>query len=136
MGNNELRRYLAGETLRNGTDWHRDGHNLSTSKGFCFFPSDPPPESRLHYVSGVVDFDIVAEFQVVGCPRLKEGQGTYRDPGTAPPSLDDILSGRSDVPKITVKEYSMPAYSRNTLRLMRVGTVIIGPEGWEIVWSP
>ena len=134
MGPDEFRKYLAGEMLENRTVWSENG-SRSTSKGFCFFPSDPPVETRLHYLSGIVDFRIVAEFLVVGCPRLTEGAGIYRDPRDRITDQSVLNALKRQMRTIKVKEYSLEAYSQKTLYLMRFGTVGIGPRGWELTWK-
>ena len=51
MSTRELYRFLDGETISGNTEWRREGY-ASSSKGICFFPADPKPETRLHYLSG------------------------------------------------------------------------------------
>lgn len=127
MSADELIGYMRGQKIVSDTDWHGAGYR-STSEGICFFPADPPPESRLHYVSGVVDFDRIAEFETVGPTDLiKEAQGQYRDPN----HLHDFPPVR-----VSVTEYCMPWYDMHTLKLIRFGTVYWNSDirYWSICW--
>ena len=45
MSTRELYRFLDGETISGNTEWRREGY-ASSSKGICFFPADPKPETR------------------------------------------------------------------------------------------
>lgn len=133
MGIEEMRKYLDGETLNNYMPWGIVGK--STSVGFCFFPADPAPETRLHYVSGVVDFAVVAEFETIGPVMLRKGTGKYRDPDGDP--VKDMLDAiHMQTKMMEVEEYSMKSYSRSSLRLVRMGTVVLcGHFEWKILWG-
>lgn len=132
MGADELFKYLRGGTLKNNTDWRREA--ASTSKGFCFFPADPPPEDRLHYLSGVVDFSYVAEFEPRGPICVTMGTGMYRDP-REPLPLSIWECFNTPVKMIPVEEYSIAEYSRKTLKLKRYGKIEIKPGArWAIRW--
>ena len=133
MGIDEIKQYLGGNLLRNETEWGNFGK--STSKGFCFFPADPPPESRLHYLSGVVSFAIVAEFETGGPLNLRRGTGTYRNPkGKLPGSIWEAVMKPGKT--IEVEEYGLNEYSRDSLRLLRLGSVILDDVGeWRILWG-
>ena len=129
----ELRKYLRGETIKGKTDWSRQGK--STSKGICFFPSVPPPEQRLHYLSGVVDFQAVAEFEVIAPVNLTTSWGEYRDPDEPLPDNPwDLVF--SPVKMSRVNEYCVPEYSSKILRLRRVGAVGMSKDyEWLINWN-
>ena len=127
MSQEELDRYLAGETLENRTEWEREMHNRSSSVGFCFFGDDDPIESRLRYLSGVVDFTVIAEFEADN-RKLEQSVGWYRDL-----SKDDGISW--PVPTRAVKEYCTKRYSRESFRLIRAGTVMQSGWKWEIKWT-
>lgn len=127
MSQEELDRYLAGETLENRTEWKRKMHNRSSSVGFCFFGDDVPIESRLHYVSGVVSFAVIAEFEA-DSRKLKQSVGWYRDL-----SKDDGISW--PVPTRAVKEYCTRRYSRESFSLIRAGTVMHRGGEWRIKWE-
>ena len=132
MGITEMDRYLKGETLENHTDWSL--HAATASKGFCFFPEDPAPERRLHYLSGIVDFDVVAEFELLGPSMLRKCRGRYHDPDEKlPGSLPKIF--QIPIRYITTEEYSMESYSSKMLKLLRMGTVVLDGMDWKILWG-
>ncbi|MBQ9613250.1 MAG: hypothetical protein IJV14_11800 [Lachnospiraceae bacterium] len=133
MSIQEIEKYLAGEVLGNDTPWKVI--SKSTSEGFCFFPAEPAPESRLHYISGVVDFSVVAEFEVIGPIMLMKGTGRYRDPESDAPKT--LYEAFFKPPKMMeVEEYSIRGYSKSTLRLLRMGTVVFGQDHeWHLIWG-
>lgn len=132
MGAEELRGYFAGTLLRNDTDWSEYGK--AGSIGFCFFPADPPPEERLHYISGVVTFLFVAEFEAAGPVLLRKSTGVYRDPTEElPDSLAEAVLGK--LRTIEVEEYSTREYSRASMQLVRLGIIEAGEDfKWHIRW--
>ena len=121
MGPGELRKYQTGETLENHTDWKPCA---STSKGFCFFTDDVPPEERMRYLSGIADMQLCCVFEPIGPLAMKEGTGRYRD--VEKDTLENILSGGL-IPTVQRKEYSVEQYSKKTLKLIAVGDC----NGWE-----
>lgn len=132
MGEGEMEAYLNGKVLRNETNWK--GIGKTDSQGFCFFPDTPAPEERLHYLSGVVDFDVVAVFATKGPIMLRKCSGSYRDPNEKlPGNLTEALFAPPKM--IQVDEYSMKEYSASSLRLLRIGTVVFGDDrDWHIRW--
>lgn len=65
--------------FNNGEILHNDRvHNAkTTSKGFCFFDlKDYRPHEAMHFLSGLVSFDICAVFEV-DKSKLKERWGVY-----------------------------------------------------------
>ena len=131
MSTQEMRKYLDGEVLENHTNWSREAR--TESKGFCFFPADPDPESRLNYLSGLVSFDVVAEFEMLEETALKVSKGRYRDPDEMLTDLCDMLM--KPVKSMEVLEYSMESYSKDTLKLVRMGTVVMKNKDWTILWD-
>ena len=133
MSIQEMEKYLAGEVLRNNTTWKRI--NKTTSTGFCFFPAEPEPEQRLHYVSGVVSFDVVAVFELAAPIMLKKGVGKYRDPEQD--TMQSLFEALYTKPKMMeVEEYSLTEYSKQTLKLIRMGTVVLGRDcEWHLIWG-
>lgn len=81
MSLEELRKYVRGEPLENHTHWG------CGSVGFCFFDTSVEPEKRMDYLTGVVDMQVVVEFERVAGPRMRKAYGAYRDP-----EKDDDLS--------------------------------------------
>lgn len=134
MGNEELRKYLNGETLTNTTEWRTAGQ-ASDSRGFCFFDDSEPPEKRLSYMSGIVDTDRVAIFETVPFAKIDlfESFGRYRDTEKDMPTWEELLTF-SNIRYKEVREYSLVEYSNQILRLMKVGKPIRG-DGWEIDWE-
>ena len=120
MGIKELRKYLRGEKLENHTKW------IWGSIGFCFFDTSVEPEKRMDYLTGVVDMQVVVEFERVAGPRMRKAYGVYRDT-----EKDDLTT----FPPATqfIREYSVEEYSQDTMRLVRVGYVA---DPWErkIAW--
>ena len=134
MGPEELQKYLSGEVLRNDMSWKYI--SKSSSVGFCFFPADPPPEQRLHYLSGVVSFNVVAEFETIGPLMIRKGAGRYRDPEQDDPK--SLAEAIFTAPRMMeVEEYSMREYSLQSLRLLRIGRVTLqaGQPDWRIKWA-
>ena len=133
----EVRKYLAGETIRNETDWRGSGFRTG-SKGICFFPADPPPEERLHYVSGIVSFEMVAVFETVGPVQLRESEGEYRDlEAEAGMDWRELLARTlaGDVQRRKVRELSMQEYNSAMLHMKHLGTVEMDETGeWKIRW--
>ena len=128
MSREELDKYLAGKTLENKTDWKNNAHNRSSSVGFCFFGDDIPIEDRLHYVSGIVSFQVIAEFEA-DSRKLKQSVGFYRD-----------LAKDNGVgwppPIMAVTEYCTRRYSRESFRLIRFGRVDRTEIfNWRIIWE-
>lgn len=68
MSREEFEKFNAGEVLYNNTR-----HNAKTSSiGFCFFDlKDHNPHEAVHFLSGLVNFDICAVFEA-DKSKLKE----------------------------------------------------------------
>lgn len=138
MSSEELEKYLKGATISNHTDWNKDQGKATDSKGVCFFPADPKPESRLHYLSGVVTFDKVVEFSPCGnLPGIRMTHGTYRKVSEL--ALEKAEMYGTPLPTMKVDEICMPKYSFRTLYPSRIGTINIkkifnGDFVWQIDW--
>ncbi|MDY5579981.1 hypothetical protein [Porcincola intestinalis] len=138
MSTRELNKFLKGETISNKTDWNKDLGMATESKGVCFFPADPKPESRLHYLSGVVTFDKVVEFSPCGnLPGIRMTKGRYRDPDRD--NITSLLDFRKPIPRISVDEICMPQYNSRMLYPVRIGYVhglrlFNGDFTWVIDW--
>ena len=115
MGEQELRNYLRGSVLENFTEWNQE-HNRSGSIGFCFFDDQEAPESRMHYLSGIVDMHFCVELMPIGPQHFWKSLGAYARPGT---SVAEAMFKESSRQWIT--EYSTTHYSRDTMALVRVG---------------
>ena len=121
MSLEELRKYVRGEPLENHT------HCGCGSVGFCFFDTSVEPKNRMDYLTGVVDMQVVVEFERVAGPRMRKAYGVYRDP-----EKDDLTTFPPATQFIT--EYSAEEYSQDTMRLVRVGYVA-DPWDRKIVWK-
>lgn len=76
--------------------------------------------------------DIVAEFDPVAPSSFRRSFGMYRDPAQdMPETLFDALF--SSVKMMRVPEYSITQYSKDSMRLIRVGVPVIFPEH-KIEW--
>ena len=76
MSREEFEKFNAGEVLYNNTK-----HDAkTTSVGFCFFDiKDYKPHEAVHFLSGLVSFDICAVFEV-DKSKLKQRYGKYHKP--------------------------------------------------------
>lgn len=131
MSIEEFIKYLNGEKMNSKTQW--SAISKSNSVGICFFPADPPPEERMHYLSGVVDFELVIEFEIIGACHLRMGFGFYRDPDE---ELPENLEAFFDTPvkSLKVHEYSMDQYDRKHLKVTRIGRPYLAGWEWGISW--
>ena len=116
MGFAELEKYLKGETLVNKTNWRKKAQ-CTNSIGFCFFDDSVEPEKRMEYLTGVVDLDCVAIFECKDERKLRKSYGRYRDPEK------DILAFFKPI-MMSVPEYSVTRYDRDTMRIVKAGIVI------------
>lgn len=75
MSNEEYRKLMRGETLRNITVQKSIG-NKSDSIGFCFFTE--PPEEAIHWLSFIVNSDWCVTLEIPD-GLLTKSKGRYRD---------------------------------------------------------
>lgn len=133
MGAEEMRRYIAGLTLVNHTNWMIDQHNATGSKGFCFFDDSVDPEKRMEYLTGVVDLTLCAVFRPIRQDKPRISYGRYRDPerdGDVK-SISEAL--HRPIAYQSVKEYSLEKYSKRTMQLEKIGVCV--PWEHRIVWA-
>ena len=131
MGMDELHKYLSGETLINNTVWS-DKAQRTGSVGFCFFDDSVAPESRMHYLNGVVDMEVVAVFEPVVPMCFVVSEGKYRNPEKPIPAV--LFEAFLSELMMPVKEYSLTEYSCKTLQLVKVGVPVIGLSEYRIEW--
>lgn len=124
MGTGELLKYQRGLTLVNETNWSVE--SKSTAVGFCFFDDSVDPEKRMEYLNGIVDMSVVAVFETVKPLRFRLSKGIYRNPLIDQPQTLDEALDFDHVVGMTVKEYSLTSYSRDTLRIVKLGK----PNPW------
>lgn len=137
MNSLELIRYQNGGVIRSNVRWSATGLR-SESVGICFFDDSESPEERLRYVAGVVDTDTCAVFETVPFVRIQpaESEGVYRDPDEPLPSLKDLLSGWfGSIRTRRIREWCLPEYSKQTLRLIRFGYPFRDRDGWKVEWE-
>ena len=121
MSANELEKFKQGEILINTIDWKETSKTQSV--GFCFFDDSVPPESRIEYLTGVVNLDRVAVFERTDNRPMKKSVGGYRDPNQdMPDNLFDALFKPFAIMQVT--EYSIKEYSNKTMRLVKTGKVV------------
>lgn len=133
MSQQELERYLSGETLHNKTIWREKQRN-SNVIGFCFFDDSCTPEERLAYVTGVVDISKVAIFERISPDPMRKSTGIYRDPEKDDiENWLDILLG--EVKTMDVPEYSIEEYDQKTMRLIKTGTPVVNLGDYSIKWD-
>ena len=102
------------EKFNNGEVLHNDRiHNAkTTSKGFCFFDlKDYSPNKAIHFLSGIVSFDICAVFEV-DKSNLKERYGQYHKNSYA--LVPCIFPSR-----FYAREYCTTEYSSKNFKLLR-----------------
>lgn len=79
MSIEEFAKFNNGETLYN---YKQHDKNKTTSRGFCFFNlKDYKPHEAIHFLSGIVSFDICAIFET-DKSNLKERYGRYNKQNT------------------------------------------------------
>lgn len=125
MSKKEFEKFNNGEILENNTK-----HMAKTaSVGFCFFDlKDYKPHEAVHFLSGLVSFDICAVLEV-DKNKLKESWGIYHKP--AEPVLtgnlfQDILNSLYNDEKFTAKEYCTTEYNSKNFKLISFSVDIWG----------
>lgn len=134
MSKRELDKLLAGDVLRNDTEWGK-GISKTTSVGFCFFPVGrqyDDPETRVRYMSGVADLERAVIFET-SVPLMKS-IGMYRDPDEKlPESLLAILFYPPTMKK--QEEYCTTSYSNQSMKIRKIGIPKLTAKGWSIDWE-
>lgn len=127
MSKEEFKKYMNGEELVNKKE-HRAKTN---SKGFCFLDlTDFTPEEAIHFLSGVVSFDVCAVFETN--TKLNKTYGVYAKPikkeGSILEDLINFFSGFDNT--FTANEYCTTQYNKKKMKLLRYSTDI-----WS-QWNP
>ena len=127
MCNEEFNKYMNGYTLTN-TTIHVGKTN---SVGFCFLSlDDVSPEEAMHFLSGIVSFNVCAVFET-DIP-LTESYGIYAKPieRTYDDSIDllNLLLHYNEQFKQT--EYCIDTYNKDTFKLLKYSTDIW--EQWNL----
>ena len=128
MSFEEFEKFITGQVLENCTDWRKQGQ-CTDSVGFCFFDDSVPPEERIEYLTGVVTMEAVVVFERLSDEPMRKSQGRYRDQEAD----EDIFNPLAPIPMMKVDEYSVESYSREDMRLVRLGEVT-SPIERKINW--
>lgn len=123
MSEREFNAYQNGETLRNETDWRKNGKHTA-SVGFCFFTDDP--DDAIHWLRGIVTDDVCVTFDVPN-DKVVKSSGIYCDNEKSDNSLgalfEDMLAAFAgeempNVVKMERTEYCCTEYSNRDFRLV------------------
>lgn len=64
MSYDEFNKYRSGKVMRSKKDHSKKYGSKTSSKGFCFLDTeDFTPEQAMHFLSGIVSFDVCAVFE-------------------------------------------------------------------------
>lgn len=127
MSKVEFEKYKRDFPLKNNTK-----HNGKTNSiGFCFLNADEyTPEEAMHFLSGIVTFDVCAVFETE--EKLNKTYGVYAKPikSTGNPFEDllNIFSGFTD--RFTANEYCITEYNQKKMKLLKYSEEI-----WK-QWNP
>ena len=121
MSVKEFRKYMLGYKLKNSTNHYLENNMKTNSTGFCFFYLDDyKPEKALHMVSGIVNWEICAIFEVPK-GKLKETWGRYSKfsqignyPMYVYKNYEELIKSQSFISK----EYCTQEYEKNTFKLI------------------
>ena len=127
MSKVEFEKYKCNFTLKNNKK--HDGK--TNSIGFCFLDIEEfTPEEAMHFLSGVVTFDVCAVFETE--EKLNKTYGIYAKPlkstGNPMENLLNIFSGFTD--RFTANEYCTTEYNQETMKLLKYSEEI-----WK-QWNP
>lgn len=116
MSNEEFEKYKKGITLKNNK--RHEGN--TNSIGFCFLDEEEfTPEKAMHFLSGIVTFDICAVFETK--EELNKTYGVYAKPiektEDAFEDLYNLLIGFTD--RFTANEYCITEYNKETMKLLK-----------------
>ena len=116
MSKKEFEKYRSGEILENKTI-HKGKTN---SIGFCFLDAEEyAPEKALHFLSGIVAFDICAVFETE--KELNKTYGVYAKPikSTGNFAIDLLYMSLYYMDNFTANEYCTTEYSNKDFKLLK-----------------
>lgn len=127
MSKVEFEKYKNNFTLKN----NKKHEGKTNSVGFCFFNiEDFTPEEAMHFLSGIVTFDICAVFETE--EKMQKTYGIYAKPlkstGNLMEDLINLLMGFTD--RFTADEYCITEYNKNNMKLLKYSENI-----WK-QWNP
>lgn len=120
MSYDEFNKYRSGKVMRSKRN-HSIIHGSKTnSKGFCFLNIEEfTPEQAMHFLSGIVSFDVCAVFETD--ETLKGTFGIYAKPIESDDNMFELLlklySGWER--SFEAKEYCTTEYDRRKFKLLR-----------------
>lgn len=125
MSKEEFEKFNNGEILHNNTK-----HNAKTNSiGFCFLDlKDYKPHEAVHFLSGLVSFNICAVFEV-DKNKLKQTWGVYHkpiEPVVVGNLFIDILRALYSRECFTATEYCTTEYSNKDFKLISFSINIWG----------
>lgn len=131
MSNEEFQKYRSGKVLKSKKDHHKISKRRTNSKGFCFFNiNDYTPEEAIHFLSGIVSFDICAVFETN--KELRKTYGVYAKPITSDGDMLSMFiklySGWEE--SFTADEYCITEYDKKSFKLLKYSKDI-----WN-QWNP
>lgn len=116
MSKEEFKKYKAGELLEN----NKKHESKTSSVGFCFFDiKDFEPKNAMHFLSGIVSFDVCAVFEV-DKKILNKTYGVYASPIKRTGDIEELinlLKGLND--KFTATEYCTTKYNNKDFKLVK-----------------
>ncbi len=116
MSKEEFKKYMNGEELVNKKE-HRAKTN---SKGFCFLDlKDFTPEEAIHFLSGIVSFDVCAVFEAN--TKLNKTYGVYAKPIKEEGNIiEDLIKLFLEFGNtFTANEYCTTQYNKKKMKLLR-----------------
>lgn len=127
MSKVEFEKYKNNITLKND----KKHEQKTNSVGFCFLNmEDYTPEQAMHFLSGIVSFDICAVFETE--EKLQKTYGVYAKPikptGNPMEDLIKLLCGFNE--NFTADEYCITEYNKQKLKLTKYSEDI-----WK-QWNP
>ena len=120
MSNDEFQKYRSGKKMISNKDHSKTHNGKTNSKGFCFLNLEEyTPEEAIHFLSGIVSFDICAIFETD--TKLNKTYGIYAKPiksdGDMQEQLIKLLIGLHD--SFTANEYCTSEYDKRSFKLLK-----------------
>ena len=115
MSKEEFEKYMNGDILINTVE-----HIAKTnSRGFCFLSlKDFEPEEAMHFLSGIVTFDVCAVFETD--VKLNKSYGVYAKPIKETGNImNDLINLFSNFTTFKTNEYCTTSYDKRKMKLIR-----------------
>lgn len=127
MSKVEFEKYKNNFTLEN----NKRHEGKTNSIGFCFLDTEEfTPEEAMHFLSGIVTFDVCAVFETE--EKLHKTYGIYAKPikSTGNPFEDLLNIFNGFTYRFTANEYCVNKYNKKTMKLLKYSKEI-----WK-QWNP